>query len=195
MNSPLILRLFLAIPVPEMVRAELLRLQRELQPFLPPRAVRWTKPEQLHLTLKFLGNVPVADTGALSASVREVCAGAPPLWLRAEGLGFFPPARSPRVFWADIKSLDGFMAPFQAQLERSAQPFAEKREETEFTPHVTIARFEKLRRTEVEKLNTALPDGRIFGEWIAKEVHLIQSSLQPSGALHAILDTFKTKNQ
>ncbi|HUA64485.1 MAG TPA: RNA 2',3'-cyclic phosphodiesterase [Alphaproteobacteria bacterium] len=188
------LRLFLAIPLPEDVRAGIRRWQVELQPLLPPRAVRWTKPEQFHLTLKFLGNVPVANTEALSEAVRAVCDAAPPMRLRAEGAGFFPVARSPRVLWVDIKSVDGLLMDFQRQLELAVGRFAEKQETKKFTAHVTVARLEKLRSRETEKLGAAMTIGKTFGEWTAGEVFLIKSSLMPSGALHAILYTFKTRN-
>ncbi len=189
-----VLRLFVAIPLPDNVRAGLRQWQLELQPLLPPRAVRWTKPEQFHLTLKFLGSVPVADTDALRHAIRTVCQGARPMRLRAEGAGFFPHARSPRVLWVDIKSVDGFLMEFQRQLELCIQRFAEKEEDKNFTAHVTVARFEKLRSRETEKLITAITVSKTFGEWTAAEVKLIKSSLAPSGALHATFDTFKTKN-
>ena len=188
-----VLRLFLAIPLPETVCAELLRVQKQLQPLLPPRSVRWTKSEQFHLTLKFLGNVPAADTDALIHAVRAVCDTAAPMRLRAEGVGFFPDVRSPRVFWVDIKSVDGLLADFQRQLELSVQPFAEKEEAKKFTAHVTLARFEKLRQRDTDKLNAAAAIGKTFGEWTAEEVQLIKSSLQPSGVLHVILERFTTK--
>lgn len=190
------LRLFLAIPLPDTVRAELRRLQSELQPLLPSRAVRWTKPEQFHLTLKFLGNVPAADADALSRAVRGVCENAPPMRLRAEGAGFFPNVRWPRVFWVDVKSVDGRLMEFQRQLAQAAEPFAEKEEAKKFTAHVTLARFERMRSRETEKLAAAaaMAVGGTFGEWTATEAQLMRSVLQPSGALHAIVDTFKTKN-
>jgi RNA 2',3'-cyclic 3'-phosphodiesterase len=188
------LRLFLAIPLPEGVRAELRRLQLELQEALPQRAVRWTKPEQFHLTLKFLGNVPAADIEALSLAVRIVCDAASPMRLRAEGLGVFPNARSPRVFWVDIKSVDGRLMEFQRQLELSVKRFAGKEEGKKFTAHVTLARLEKMRSRETETLAALATVTTTFGEWTAEEVQLIKSSLQPSGAVHAIVDAFKTKN-
>jgi 2'-5' RNA ligase len=187
-------RLFLAVPIPDDVRAELRQLQLQLQPLLPSHAVRWTKPEQFHLTLKFLGSVPIADTEALSRAVRVVCEAATAMRLRAEDVGFFPHARSPRVFWVDIKSVDGLLAEFQQQLELAVQPFAEKQEDQKFTAHVTLARFEKIRSSDTKKLKAAIAVGGTFGEWTAKEVQLIKSSLQPAGAIHAIMDMFKTKN-
>jgi 2'-5' RNA ligase len=174
MNS---LRLFLAIPIPEDIRSELRRLQLESQPLLPPRAVRWTRPEQFHLTLKFLGNVPATDTSALSEAVRAVCAAAPPLRLRAEGVGFFRNESSPRVFWIEIKSADGRLREFQRQLEAA------------------VERLEKLGRRETEKWTAQLQKNRTFGEWTAGEVELVQSTLSPSGAIHAIFGIFKTKKE
>ena len=193
MNSTL--RLFLAIPIPEGIRRELRRLQLESQPLLPPRAVRWARPERFHLTLKFLGNVPAADTVALSEAVRAVCAAAPPLRLRAEGVGFFPDESFPRVFWVEIKSLEGRLAEFQRQLEAAAESFAEKQEKKQFTAHVTLARLEKLGRREAEKWTARLRRDQNFGEWTAREIELVQSTLSPSGAIHATFAAFKTKNE
>jgi 2'-5' RNA ligase len=188
------LRLFLAIAIPEDVREELRRWQQELQPLLPPRVVRWTKPEQFHLTLKFLGNVPAADVPALREAARAVCAMASPLRLRAEGVGFFPNPLSPRVFWVDIKNPDGRLLEFQRQLEAAMAPFAEKEEPKKFTAHVTLARFERLRRPEAERFAAHAQTDKVFGEWKAKEVELMESQLTQAGALHAILDVFGTKN-
>lgn len=195
MNAIGTFRLFLAIRIPETVRMKLQRLQREWEPLLPARAARWTRPEQFHLTLKFLGNVPAVETGALSEAVRAVCATASSLRLRAEGVGFFPNESSPRVFWVEIKSLDGKLAAFQQQLEEAVEPFAEKQEAKKFTAHVTLARFEKLGGREIEKWTEQPRKGRTFGEWTAREIELVQSILSPSGAIHAIFDTFMTKNE
>jgi RNA 2',3'-cyclic 3'-phosphodiesterase len=188
------LRLFLAIEIPESIRAELTRFQQELHPLLPPRVVRWTKPEQFHLTLKFLGNVSTADVPALRETARAVCSTASPLRLRAEDVGFFPNHFSPRIFWVDIKNPDGRLLEFQRQLEAAVTLFAEKEEPKKFTAHITLARFEKLRRGEVEKFAARAQTGRRFGEWTAKEVKLMESKLTQAGALHAILDVFSVKN-
>ncbi|HEX3627480.1 MAG TPA: RNA 2',3'-cyclic phosphodiesterase [Verrucomicrobiae bacterium] len=194
MNPSETLRLFLAIPLPDDARTELRRLQSKLQSILPSRAVRWTRPEQFHLTLKFLGDVPATATDELIRSARTVCEAALPMRLRAEGTGFFPDIRSPRVFWVNIKSLDGRLLEFQRQLDLAVQPFAKKEDAKKFTAHVTLARLEKMRSRETEKLIAAFAAGKIFGEWTVTEAHLIKSLLQPSGALHIIVDTFKTKN-
>jgi 2'-5' RNA ligase len=194
LNPKEFLRLFLAISIPETVREELRRFQRELQPFLPPHLIRWAKADQFHLTLKFLGNVSATEVPALRETVREICAVASPMHLRAEGVGFFPDEFSPRVFWVDVKNPDGQLLKLQQQLEAAVERFAEKAEEKKFIAHITLARFEKLNRRDAEAFAAHARTNRVFGEWSAQEVKLIQSKLQPTGALHAILDAFRTKN-
>ncbi|MGH7940918.1 MAG: RNA 2',3'-cyclic phosphodiesterase [Limisphaerales bacterium] len=187
-------RLFLAISVPGDVRGRLRQWQLELQGLLRSCAVHWTKPEQFHLTLKFLGSVPVADTGALRQAVKAVCRAAPAMRLRAEGGGCFPPSGLPRVLWVEIKTMDGLLIEFQRQLEFSVQRFAEKRETKKFTAHVTLARFERLPGPAVQRLTAAMAVGRTFGQWTATEVQLVKSSLMPAGPAYAIIDTLRTKN-
>jgi RNA 2',3'-cyclic 3'-phosphodiesterase len=110
-------RLFVAIPVPDTVRAELLRVQSELQLLVPRGTVRWTNPEQFHLTLRFLGDVPFEHVAGLQASLRAVCAGIHPLHLLAQGVGFFPNARSPRVIWVGIHDRENRLLILQQKVE------------------------------------------------------------------------------
>ena len=84
------LRLFIALAVPPEVREEIGRAQGRLQRHSPPGAIRWTRPDQFHVTLKFLGDVPAEQVAALEKSVGPICAAFPPLPLSARGMGFFP---------------------------------------------------------------------------------------------------------
>jgi RNA 2',3'-cyclic 3'-phosphodiesterase len=195
MNSSETLRLFLAIQIPESVKGELQRLQDELKPLLPKEGVRWAKPEQFHLTLKFLGNVPASEVGALTQAARAVCAATPPILLRAEGVGFFPNPFAPRVFWVDIKSTNKLLQILQQQLETAVGRFAGKEGAKNFAAHVTLARFEKLRRGAMEKFMSRVQADKMFGEWTADEVELVQSKLLPSGAVHAPVAVFRTKSE
>ena len=111
------LRLFVAIAIPEAVRNEMIAVQRELKP-LALGDVRWTNAEQLHLTLKFLGNVPTGSLEAVKQSLAEACAGVRPFRLRAKGIGFFPNERQPRVIWAGFE--DDENAPDRPAIARRA---------------------------------------------------------------------------
>src|SRR2546425_11870796 len=92
-NAPERLRLFVAINIPHDIKDRIEKAQSELRRALAQNSVRWTSPEHLHLTLRFLGNVPAARLDQLTEALRSACRGSAALRLRAEGIGFFPPAR------------------------------------------------------------------------------------------------------
>ena len=183
------LRLFVAIPMPEAVRNEITGIQQELQRLVPPAAVRWTKPEQFHLTFRFLGNVPLERVAALQEAVNAVCRGSPALRLRAQGVGFFPNTRSPRVIWAGVNDGDGRLADLQKKIEAAVQPFTREPGTERFAGHVTLGRVKSLKRPEIEELaaHAQAAKDRLFGEWTANEVAIIQSRLSPAGAQHSLL--------
>ncbi len=183
------LRLFVAIPMPEAVRNEITGVQQEMRQLVSRDAVRWTKPEQFHLTLRFLGDVPVERVAALQEAVNAVCRGGPALRLRAQGTGFFPNARSPRVIWAGVNDGEGRLVDLQKMLEAVVRPFTQEPGTERFAGHVTIGRVKFLKRPEIEKLAEhaqAIKD-RLFGEWTANEVELIRSDLLSAGARHTLL--------
>jgi 2'-5' RNA ligase len=114
------LRLFIAIAVPPGVRQEIGRAQGQLQQRnSPPGAIRWTKPEQFHITLKFLGDVPVEQAAALEKSTTAVCKTFPALKLSAHGIGFFPNERNPRVIWAGASDAGGQLSELHRQLDEA----------------------------------------------------------------------------
>jgi 2'-5' RNA ligase len=183
------LRLFVAIPMPETVRNEITGVQRELRRLVSHDAIRWTKPEQFHLTLRFLGDVPAERVAALQEAVNSVCRASPALHLRAQGTGFFPNARSPRVIWAGVNDGEGRLADLQKKIEGAVQPFTKEPGTERFAGHVTVGRVKILKRHEIEELAAhaqAVKD-RLFGEWTAGEVELIRSDLSPGGACHTLL--------
>src|SRR5579872_179877 len=129
--------------------------QLELIRVLPAKAARWTRREQFHLTLQFLGNVAVPLVEGLVKAVSEACGPFEPLRLSAARIGFFPDPRSPRVLWAGVKDPDEELRVLWAVLQSAAQPYTEEAAEKEFTGHVTLARLSRLPRTQVENLAKA----------------------------------------
>jgi 2'-5' RNA ligase len=185
------LRLFVAIAIPERVRNEMAAIQRELKP-LALGDVRWTNAEQLHLTLKFLGNVPASSVEAVKQSLAEACAGVRAFHLRAEGIGFFPNERQPRVVWVGFEGDGNVLADLQTRVERRLAPFVEKPGAEKFLAHATLGRFQKYRRHKTEKL---LPRARalanhVFGEWRVENAGLFRSELSPDGARHSVVAVF-----
>jgi 2'-5' RNA ligase len=187
------LRLFVAIPMPEAVRNEMIRVQQELRRLAPHDAVRWAKPEQFHLTLRFLGDVPVESVAALKESVHAVCSGESAFRLCAQGIGFFPNARSPRVIWVGINDGGRHLADLQKKIENAVRRFTEEPGGENFAGHVTLGRFKHFKRQEIGKFTVsaqAMKDQE-FGEWTAQEIEIIRSELSPEGARYTSLAVFQ----
>lgn len=186
-------RLFIAIDVPEPVRRHMLRIQQSLRALTPHGAVRWTNPEQFHLTLRFLGDVPSHSLPALEASVRAVCSGASPLHLRAQGVGFFPHARSPRVVWVGIVDQGNHLLDLQKKIENAAQPFMAQSAHEHFAGHVTLGRFKSFNRLNVKALQMEAETLKlhVLGEWKAREIEIVRSQLHETGPRHTRVATLQ----
>ena len=165
---------------------EMAHMQNELRPLAAPEDVRWVKPEQFHLTLKFLGNIPSDSVETVKNSLAEACAGIQPFQLHAKGVGFFPNAHSPRVIWTGIEKQND-LTELQKRIAESLALFAKESKTEKFHGHVTLGRFQKFRRHKTEKLlpHASLFENHCFGEWRVDEIDLMQSELSSSGARHA----------
>lgn len=185
-------RLFVALSVPEPVRREIEREQADLKKIVPSRAVRWTRTEQLHLTLRFLGNVEASRVPELIAALNVACRSLAPLQLQAAGLGFFPEARRPRVLWVGVREKADQLSRTWVAMQGATNKFTLEEPERHFSGHITLARLSRLDRHETDLLATALRDERqkVFGEWTAREVELVRSQLSPQGARHDLVAAF-----
>ncbi len=192
-NSKEKLRLFIAIPIPEPVRDEIIRVQQGMQLLAPQGAVRWTKPDQFHLTLRFLGDVPVDGLEKLKESVNAVCRSARPMPLRAGGVGFFPNPHSPRVVWVGIDDKGGLLIDLQKRIEAAVRPFAAEPGTEHFAGHATLGRLKNLKPPDARKLaaHAQTVNDQMFGEWTAQEIEIIRSELSQAGARHTTLVAFR----
>ncbi len=191
-NASAFLRLFIAVAVPLDVRKEIERAQGQLRRSAPPGAIRWTRPEQFHVTLKFLGEVPSALVAALEQSVSKVCSNCPAMQLSASCIGFFPSAQRPRVIWAGAGDNRRRLAELYRQMDEAVRPIAPAGKPERFAGHITLGRFKPGRHTAIEKLlerATTLRD-RQFGDWLAGEVEIVRSELTSAGAMHTPLASF-----
>jgi len=149
---------------------------------------RWTRSENLHVTLKFIGNVvpeKLHGIGTALAGVRSER----PVELCFRGLGFFPDGKLPRVVWAGVVGSQNLGA-LVADIDRGLARLGFPRQQRVLIPHLTLARCEpgaisRGSRTAIEK-NAA----RDFGDLRANEFHLIESTLKPSGAEYTTLQSF-----
>ena len=191
-NPSAFLRLFVALAVPLDVKKEIERAQGQLRRAAPPGIIRWARPEQFHLTLNFLGDVPAVQVAALEQSVSGVCSGCPALQLFGRGIGFFPNAKNPRVIWSGAGDKDGQLAELHRKLDAAVQPFAPAGKPERFTGHITVGRFKPGRHAAIDKLleRAASLSSRHFGDWPAGTVETVRSELASMGAIHTPLVSF-----
>jgi RNA 2',3'-cyclic 3'-phosphodiesterase len=180
-------RLFVALEIPAAVRDNLATLIEELRNAEP--RVRWVRAENLHVTLKFLGETPSEKLGAIRDALSAVRSERP-VELDFRGLGFFPSERHPRVLWASMDASPNVKS-LAASIDQTVEKLGFPREDREFTPHLTIARFSPSRLP--EKLHAAIQQNRTreSGRVRVDEFHLIESKLKPSGAEYARLASFR----
>jgi 2'-5' RNA ligase len=188
-NAPQHLRLFIAIAIPEQIKDAIERAQRELRRVLPQASVRWTRCEQFHLTLRFLGNVEAQRVGALSQAVNSAAQAFAPLQLRAEQVGFFPSARFPRVLWVGVRGTQDQLLPLQQAVQSATLAFTAEEPEERFSGHVTLARIKALKRSEAATLSQAAAgmSERSFGQWTAESIELMRSQLSAQQATHSVV--------
>src|SRR5262245_2742694 len=191
-NAPEHYRLFIALFIPAHIRSELAAVQGELQKKLPKGSVAWTKPEQLHVTLRFLGNVAVEQISALKAQLANALKYSSPFELRAEQVGAFPDTRFARVLWAGLDDRQGKLTEILTFVEGAVSQFTTQEAHEKFHAHATLGRVKHLgardRRSLCELLSNM--SQRFFGEWCVKEVELMRSELSSQGALHTCIDSF-----
>jgi RNA 2',3'-cyclic 3'-phosphodiesterase len=181
------MRLFVALEIPSTVRENLAELLKTLGAVSPQ--TRWVRPENLHVTLKFIGEMPETKLAGIRGALAGVRSGQP-VAIDFRGLGFFPDEKHPRVFWAGIVASPNLKA-LAADIDGAAEKLGIPREQRPFSPHLTLARFEPRRLT--EKLRTAIQENaaRDFGSLRTGQFHLIESNLKPSGAEYTTVESFR----
>jgi 2'-5' RNA ligase len=183
-SSGELVRSFLALEIPLAQRRMLGDEQQRLRSRLPP--ARWVRPEGLHLTVKFLGEVERERLLALAAELRPAVAGTGPVRVTFAGAGFFPNPRRPRVAW-----VGGSADPIGSlveEVERVTSHHGVERERRPWSLHLTVARLrDPWRERDVQSFLT-WGDGLTLEPFTCGEVVLFASSLEPGGAVYTALD-------
>jgi 2'-5' RNA ligase len=180
------MRLFVAMDIPEGVRAAISAIVAKLRPTCPD--VRWVRIEGLHVTLKFIGETPDARVPEIRSALASIVP-QPPIAIHFRGLGFFPNPRRPRVFWAGVEAGPD-LAAVAAAVDEALQPLGIAREDRAFAPHLTLARFDPPRSQDALGSTTEKLGPVEFGGVTANEFHLYQSVLKRGGAEYTRLATF-----
>jgi 2'-5' RNA ligase len=135
------LRVFCAIELPGELRSRVAERVRRLRSEFPDVRASWEKPEKLHVTLKFLGDIEPARVETLSGAAARAVACVEPFELIIDEPGSFPPHGQPRVLWLGIVDAKGRLAFMQSALETECAAVGFPRESRPFKPHLTLARL------------------------------------------------------
>lgn len=183
-------RLFVALELPSDVRAMLADLQERLRPRTPTKTVRWMNPDGIHLTLKFLGDVPSAQRANLEKALEAAVAGRTRFMLDTGLLGCFPNTRRPRVVWVGIRGHIDQLIALRDAVEASIAPLGYPTEDRPFSPHLTLGRVQReANQANVQRLGEMIAgqSGLPSLSWPVTGVTLFRSELKPDGATYSAL--------
>jgi len=179
------LRTFIAIELPESIISFISRIQKEMKSY--GFKVKWVRPENIHITLKFLGNIHKADVEKIGGVMPEAVKGSPPISLSAKGICVFPGIKRPRVIWLGLKGQTFELIELQKVIDDALENIGFPKEGRPFKAHLTLARVKG--NIHSKKLLDVINK---FGEsesetFTADKVILFKSDLKPTGAVYTKL--------
>jgi len=179
------IRTFIAIEIPENIISQFHELQESIKVY--GFKIRWVRSENIHLTLKFLGDVEAVKIGEIAGSISETVEGYTPLSLKAKGIGVFPSIKRPRVLWVGLTGQLESLVRLQKTLDENLKVLGFPGENRPFKGHLTLGRIKD--KIDVKKFADALMAFRNFESetFTAGQIVLYKSELKPSGAFYTEL--------
>jgi 2'-5' RNA ligase len=180
------MRLFVALEISSDIRDVITKITSPLKP--GATGMRWSAPESMHVTLKFLGEVEAPKLEPIGAALSQIIS-PQPVSLQFRGVGFFPNGVDPRVMWCGVAA-SANLSELAANIEQSLHDLGFERESRTYVPHLTVARLNSARN--VEKLVRAATPLKSydFGAACESEFHLFESVPKKSGSEYKKLATF-----
>lgn len=191
-----VIRTFVAIELDAAMQRALRDLQARLARERAARFVRWVAPENIHLTLKFFGDVEASRLPDLERAITDASANASPFNLALENLGAFPNLKQPRVVWVGLQGEIEIAARLAEKIDAAGAALGYARETRPFAPHLTLGRV---------KRDVSPNDSRLIGEMIenvkvgalgnfrVERVSVMKSELKPSGSVYIRLSSIELK--
>jgi|Deesub1362A_J573_1020465.scaffolds.fasta_scaffold00034_8 2'-5' RNA ligase len=184
------LRCFISVELPPDLRSSLYRATSALRESCS--RARWVPPENLHITLKFLGNVKARAIPGLVALLKEHLAPFAALEVELQGAGAFPSPQRPRVVWLGVREPRALQA-LQQAVEAAAQQAGFSPEERPFVPHLTLGRLKEPRACPSLSQSLSTLKEAPFGKIRVDRVCLMQSRLSPQGAQYSVVAQIQLK--
>jgi 2'-5' RNA ligase len=184
------IRTFIAVRIPDSIRDRIAKLQTELRKH--GADIKWVRPESIHVTLKFLGDVEETRMEEVGEAVEKAVEHIPPFVVSVNGLGTFPNDRRPRVLWVGVDQGDGELVDMAKRIEDSLSVLGFEKEERRYSAHLTMGRVRSPRRIgeTVRAMHVSDFSG---GAFRVEEVFVMKSDLKPTGAVYTALKTIKLR--
>lgn len=155
--------------------------------------VKWVPPENMHLTLRFLGEITLNTSDKLRESLRQISSQFYPIKFKVGIPGVFPSWKEPRVLWVGLDIVEGDINLIQSRIEQQAQMVGLHQEKQKFHPHITVGRV----KTPSLFISNTWKNVKIqqMPEFIVEKITLFKSTLNPGGAIYEVVDTFQFKEK
>ncbi|MFC1563876.1 RNA 2',3'-cyclic phosphodiesterase [candidate division KSB1 bacterium] len=173
------IRTFIAVKIPSVIQQVISDFQKSVSEEIP--GIRWIKPENIHITLKFIGEIKEELVDRIIRDVMNVPQGEKKFDLSISGTGVFPNLKRPRIFWIGINRGSKKLSKLASCIEDRLIPMGIQKEKRSFKPHITIGRFKNI--PHISGLSEFVSP-EVFGEceFPVSEFHLMKSTLMPTGA-------------
>ena len=191
----MMLRAFIALEIPAGIQSAIAHSTAALKKALPKTLVRWVAPQNVHLTLKFLGDVSPATLEQLAETLMGETASHGMFSMSVGGLGAFPDAHRARVIWIGLEAPPA-METLRRGVEAAAAQLGYRPEERVFSPHLTIGRVgQNASAPDLQHIRNVLEASKVgkLGTLRVEAVHIFKSDLQPGGAVYTHLYTLPLK--
>lgn len=180
-----IIRTFIAIQIPADIRNKISTFQGELKAV--GKGVGWVKPQNIHLTLKFLGETDEKIIDAIEGKIKEAAAGINLFEIKVHGVGAFPNMKRPRVIWIGAECENNVLSTIAGRLDRNLESLGFQSENRKYTAHLTLGRVKDPRNIEPVMEKVESNSNFEAGLFKAEQIELIKSDLLPKGAVYTSL--------
>ena len=179
------IRTFIALELPPSVISLLDKVQEDLKSM--QLQAKWVRPENIHLTLKFIGNIDPGDTDKIGGAMMDAVDNFAAIHLVARGVGVFPGIKRPRVIWVGLGGQIQLLFAVQRVLEENLATLGFKKEKRPFKGHLTLGRFKQTVDPNTIRQIIREYANLYSEEFTARRIILYKSDLKPTGAVYSQL--------
>lgn len=197
------IRCFIAVELDDVLRTALAEVQRRVRGAIDKAVgheakVQWVRPDSIHVTIKFLGDVEERHIDAITQALQGIASGHCAGTVEVVGLGVFPDLRNPRVCWVGLREGADRLIRLAADVDTALEKLEFPREFRPYSPHLTLARIKEGGRTVgrvLDQQGLLAKEGGVIGRLSVRALALMKSELRPAGAVYSRLAEIALKDE